>query len=303
MAISLTSSQASAQPTPCISVHLQGQLGNQMFQIATTYAHSRRLGWQYSVPSLATDSRWNIPENRCRFFTKIPCFPCPETRIVREVQNLHYQDLPAYPGMVLDGFFQTERYFADYRDEILQLFSFQEQHWTSLLQRYPELSHPCKIGVQLRIYHHPTLDYANYHPVFGRGYFEKAFAQLPQDALYVVVSNHVGGAKRILEGMAGNFLFLSETDRFDDLLILSRCEHVVSTNSSFGWWGAWLGDRPGRRCIFPVPWFSHLHHRTDCADLLPSRWEVIDCPEDIIPYHVNPTAGCISNNPSDLLFK
>ncbi|MFZ4100198.1 MAG: alpha-1,2-fucosyltransferase [Chlamydiia bacterium] len=256
------------------------------------------------MPDLVHVTDVGVPENHARFFHHIPCWSCPEGPIIREAEELRYHPLPESPNMVLLGWFQTERYFADYRDDILKLFSFREGHWESLLSQYPKLSHPCKIGVQIRIPFHPTLDHPDFHPLFGRGYFEQAFRTLPQDALYVVVSNHVGAAKDLLSGLELNFLYLSDTDRFDDLLILSKCQHVISSNSTFGWWGAWLGDRPGRRCIFPAPWFApHGRGREDTKDLIPERWEVIFCPEAIIPPHINPTLNCSSKNPADAIFK
>ncbi|MFZ4100197.1 MAG: alpha-1,2-fucosyltransferase [Chlamydiia bacterium] len=292
---------STAEAEPCVSLHLKGQLGNQMFQIATAYAHAKRVGYEFTAPDLTRQKHNNIPENRRRIFAHVPCWPCAENGICCEQQDFRYNPLPAWPDMVLDGYFQSERYFSDYREEILELFAFKAGHWESLLKQYPELSHPCTVGVQVRIPYHPTLDNPGFHQLFGRDYFEQAFRTLPQDALYVVVSNHVGAAKNLLRGLDLNFLFLSRTDRFDDLLILSKCDHIVSSNSSFGWWGAWLGDRPGRRCIFPMPWLVHLPHREDVPDLLPDRWETIDCPEALIKW--NPAEGCSLDEPADGLFK
>ena len=39
-----------------------------------------------------------------------------------------------------------------------------------------------------------------------------------------------------------------------DLWLLSRCRHLVLSNSSFSWWAAWLADHPGRA------WISAVHY-------------------------------------------
>jgi hypothetical protein len=39
-------------------------------------------------------------------------------------------------------------------------------------------------------------------------------------------------------------------DELADLWLMSRCRHAVVANSSFSWWGAWLGDVQPDRLIF-----------------------------------------------------
>jgi hypothetical protein len=58
-------------------------------------------------------------------------------------------------------------------------------------------------------------------------------------------------------------------DAVDDLLAMARCRHHVIANSSFGWWGAWLGARADSIVVAPVPWFSEAPL---ASDLLPSSW-------------------------------
>jgi Glycosyl transferase family 11 len=56
-----------------------------------------------------------------------------------------------------------------------------------------------------------------------------------------------------------------------DLYLMSLCQHGVISNSSFAWWGAFLGDsRPdsGRVVIAPDPWFQK--HESD--GVVPARW-------------------------------
>src|SRR5205823_3792455 len=44
-------------------------------------------------------------------------------------------------------------------------------------------------------------------------------------------------------------------DPIAQLRLLSECDHAILSNSSFAWWGAWLGDRrgdPNRTVIAPA---------------------------------------------------
>ena len=40
-----------------------------------------------------------------------------------------------------------------------------------------------------------------------------------------------------------------------DLALMSGCQHFLIANSSLSWWGAWLGERAGKRVIAPNQWF------------------------------------------------
>jgi hypothetical protein len=57
-----------------------------------------------------------------------------------------------------------------------------------------------------------------------------------------------------------------------ELFLMSMCKNAVLANSTFSWWGAWLGD-PGRKgvVIAPKKWFGPLSNE-DARDIVPNRW-------------------------------
>jgi hypothetical protein len=61
----------------------------------------------------------------------------------------------------------------------------------------------------------------------------------------------------------------------EDLWLMSKCRHAVLANSSFSWWGAWLGpDKNGGIVVAPKQWFAQGNE--DSADIVPERWTRID---------------------------
>jgi hypothetical protein len=57
----------------------------------------------------------------------------------------------------------------------------------------------------------------------------------------------------------------------EDLWLMSLCRHAIFPNSSFGWWGAWLGDTQADRIVIaPKKWFGNAPVRYD--DVVPERW-------------------------------
>ena len=56
----------------------------------------------------------------------------------------------------------------------------------------------------------------------------------------------------------------------EDLWLMSRCRHAIIANSSFSWWGAWLGPLCERVVVAPERWF--VSKDADARDIVPERW-------------------------------
>jgi hypothetical protein len=59
----------------------------------------------------------------------------------------------------------------------------------------------------------------------------------------------------------------------DELDLMSACQHHIIANSSFSWWGAWLGQ-PGGVTIAPRRWFAS-GSEAGIRDRFPSDWHVL----------------------------
>lgn len=62
----------------------------------------------------------------------------------------------------------------------------------------------------------------------------------------------------------------SADKNYEDLYLMSRCHRHIISNSSFGWWGAWLNPRKDKMVIAPSKWFNA--GKNDTKDLLPEGW-------------------------------
>ena len=58
-------------------------------------------------------------------------------------------------------------------------------------------------------------------------------------------------------------------ESYNDMRLMSMCKHHIIANSSFSWWGAWLGCEPEKIVIAPRQWFVNS---ADTSDLLPESW-------------------------------
>ncbi len=73
--------------------------------------------------------------------------------------------------------------------------------------------------------------------------------------LYYGFSDNPDMAKKIFYDR--NIIWLnlnSEEYAYNDLYLMTACKHNIIANSSFSWWGAYLGQREGKIVVAPSKW-------------------------------------------------
>jgi hypothetical protein len=253
---------------PFVSSHLMGYLGNQMFQIAAASA----LAWDNNAipwfPELQGSEVHKHVFFRCNSATP------KETKVsvLWREPVYTYRPITYCPNMQIYGYFQSEKYFARYRSKLLDLFAPRPDDLEYIKNKYGNLlDNPNTVGVQIRYYkwEDPT---SNILPQLGKDYLEKAMALFPPTSLFVVSSNNLEFAKKSLPSFAKNVVFLQGEPNYIDLYVMSMCKHIVMTNSSFGWWAAWLNQNPNKKIVCPKP----SKYVVPLDDFYPKEWITLD---------------------------
>jgi hypothetical protein len=130
------------------------------------------------------------------------------------------------------------------------------------------------VAVQIRYYRDEDPGGGMY-PQYGREYLERASALFPRSSRFVVSSNNREFARANLPDRMANAVVLDEGDDCLELYALAACRSAIVTNSSFGWWAAWLIPNPDKRIVRPAAWVNGL----PAGDVCPTAWIALDAPQ------------------------
>ena len=245
---------------PYVIGHLQGQAGNHFFQIAATYALAWDNGAQAFFPQLAS-----LPTEYQHYFSRCKIMP-PNQSISYEWMEpgFRYHHIPYQPNMKIVGYFQSWKYFDRYRDRLLTLFAPTKSDLRYIQKKYGSLINNLNtVGIQLRYYFEDPYTY----PQYGKDYLEKAMALFPKSSVFVVSSNRIEFAKSQISTEGRNVIFLENEPAYIDFYLLTMCQHNIISNSTFGWWSAFLNQHANQIVVRPSNWSAY-----DTEDLCPNSW-------------------------------
>lgn len=248
-------------------VRLMGGLGNQMFQYAfgaslsavrnEKVMFSQHLGGRlYGLGAYPIEVRF-----------------ADETRIMYNEPSFSFDPnvSNAQPGTTFVGYWQTEKYF----NVPLVRSAFVPRNMASdkSLRIAESITH-AKTSAFLHV---RRTDYTQgstnaYHGMPTMTYYLAGIENIRkhhEDVRFFIFSDEPEWCK---DNFPKEFTVVDHNEKtpHEDIWLMSRCQHAVIANSSFSWWGAWLGDTQQSRLVFaPKTWFLA---NVDTRDLLPEGW-------------------------------
>jgi hypothetical protein len=180
-------------------------------------------------------------------------------------------------GVYLEGYWQSEKYFADVADIIRREFTVK----TPLAGRNRELADLMastdSVSLHIRRGDYVTDPKAvREYEACGLDYYLRCLDRLTQAVRAphcFIFSDDIPWVRENLKVPCPTTLVDhgGPDTAHEDLRLMSLCKHHVIANSSFSWWGAWLGSAKDGMVLGPKQWFRpEMHRNTD--DLFPSHW-------------------------------
>jgi len=248
---------------------LKGGLGNQLFQIANAYAFAKRHKFDFGINYNLSFSggQGNLAyKYRNNLYAKIPFTDMGLQGSYIE-PTFSYSEIPARDNVLLHGFFQSEKYFMDFENDIKNLLNFPDETKNKVNQFLSQFNKPI---VSLHIRRGDYLNLSHFHKIVDSSYYLKA-SKLFGGYQAVICTDDAEAVKR--EMRFSNAVFLPFNDEIDDMYLLSQCDSSVICNSSFSWWGAYLG-KDKKIVVAPKEWFASAGPQ-DYQDIYRKDWIVI----------------------------
>ncbi|MDQ2778286.1 MAG: alpha-1,2-fucosyltransferase [Pseudomonadota bacterium] len=180
----------------------------------------------------------------------------------------------------LHGYWQSEYFFAEHADSLRQALRFRTEASPRNAALLARIDAGVSVGVHVRRGDYVANPknraiYAECSIAYYRAAIRLLRASHPEAAFYVFSDDPVW-VRDTMHDAAERIEFVDHNqgpESYNDLRLMSRCAHLVMANSSFSWWAAWLGERPGRTVVAPRQWYADPARG---ADLIPDRWRRMD---------------------------
>lgn len=262
-----------------IYVKLHGGLGNQLFQLASAYGLAKEnnriliLVYDYNRDTLKHNSYLNvyidnifktnfliIHEDKLNKNLKqfselgdiVSCFQYKGKEIITNNEEDIY----------LNGYFQNEKYFIKYKNDILKLFK-NEELINELKNKYIHLDYSFFIHLRRGDYINNDLydlkDFDRYVWMAYLEIFRNKYSTIYNPHFYIL-SDDIDFCKKldIFNNFGMRVTFIENENALNSLYIMSLCNlGGICSNSSFSWWGSYLNENPNKFVIFPNIWIHN----------------------------------------------
>jgi len=231
-----------------ITIRLIGGLGNQMFQYAFGFALAKRKRTNLSldISSLKKFDTPRIFELDQFCITRGNIGQKPLLVKIPKIGKLFKPFLNYF-----DGYFQSEKYFADCIEDIRKEFQFKDK-----------LKIPEGNAVAIHIRRGDYVKLADIHLVCTPAYYENAIAYIQshvENPTFYVFSEDLEWVRQNIN-IPSNSVFVDynqDMPSSHDMQLMSLCKHNIISNSSYSWWAAWLNKNPGKIVVAPDKWFAN----------------------------------------------
>jgi hypothetical protein len=264
-----------------ITTNHRGGLGNVMFKLAASIslAIDNDVEYIFSNEFLRPIDRITtkgLPDYR-RFYDNVLrnvkfIDKLPDHYFVHTEKGFNYSKIPYDKGynLLLDGYFQSEKYFENNKEKIIEIFGPSEEIKDRILNNLPDVNNYASIHVRRGDY----LQFPNHHPQQSVEYYQKSSEIIGLDKTYLIFSDDLDGVKDIFNFLPNKIFYTSGEDWLD-MYTMSLCKDNIICNSTFSWWASYLNPNTDKKIITTKNWFGPVYASWDISTLFPEGWIIL----------------------------
>ncbi|MEM6763311.1 MAG: alpha-1,2-fucosyltransferase [Bacteroidota bacterium] len=278
-----------------VATKIQGRLGNQLFQFAFIYAVARRLKTTFFIEGLGSLSHFTLAGFSEGKNTRIRW-----SIMLRYILLRMFNPLDGYLGLThvcqqgvhpprevlqkvddyvfFEGFFQSERYWKEYAEEIKSVFTLKTKWQEAFYNEKKDLLKQPYIALHIRRgdYEHwelaPLKDKDFRLPAT---YYKNALSVLDRENQYPIVI--ISDDREFVEAnFQGIDYQLEYNSALIDFQILMNARELVISNSTFAWWAGYLNQITNARVLAPKYWLGFKQRQEYPLGIMDGPFEWID---------------------------
>lgn len=242
------------------------RLGNQLFRIASTIGIAIKNNQKYGFPF------WE--------YSKYFVNPLPKIdeqldyKIIKEKKYEFYEWDLKNGNFEVYGWLQTEKYFDI--DKIKSQFIIKPEVITKAIEPYQMAFSKKTILITVR--RGDFINHPYYYQVSFKYYLLALINNFPdwKERNILFTSDDINYCKKHFSFLK-NATFINNSDPMIHLIVGTKCDDYIISNSTFSWWTAWLGEQKDTKIIRPIKNFRGLESkRKNDKDFFPNRWIPFD---------------------------
>lgn len=202
-------------------------------------------------------------------------------QVVEPVENHFHFDPRLYSRLIrgpvfLYGYWQTEKYFADIEATIRAELVVRDELDGMNAQFAKAISSMNSVSIHVRHGDNATTETAL--GVLPPGYFTQTVNAVSNEITnphFYVFSDDIPWARQML-ALDQPVTFVEhngDARNYEDLRLMSMCRHQILSNSTFSWWGAWLGKKDAQIVYAPRRYYQNIDRPN--PDLYPEQWRLV----------------------------
>ncbi len=245
-----------------ITCKLYGRFGNQMFQISACIAHALRNNFEYVIPrETINPGIWQAHPFHWLNYHSIE----PDSFRLWKERGHNYQEIPLEDNLMLDGYFQSYKYFEDKIDELRKLYNIFEPNYRT----------------QNRIYIHTRRgDYIHFqdkHPILPFRYYLEGIKKCNNKEIIICGDDldFMNLLKIYLQSELSleYTIKISDENYIYDFDSLVHAEELIIANSSFSLMAGILNTK-SKKIISPdkSQWFGPGNAHLNTDDMIPDNF-------------------------------
>jgi hypothetical protein len=249
-----------------IHCKLHGRLGNNLFTIATGLNLAKQLNTSLTIgKTTLAGHRGEIPVDLSIFDYPFAQTVEPQLENICNEPYLHYTPIPIQDNTLISGVFGSWRYFEDIREELCSTYFTPSKQVIEDLKKYNVSSNALGISVRRGDF----LMLQQNHCVLTLDYYQEAINKYFQDNIdsIYIFSDDMDWCKSVF----GDDVYYVDDTAGVQLFLMTKMKHLIMSNSTFAWWGAYLNQNGGI-IIAPDPWLGPSYDHENTSDIYHPSW-------------------------------